>query len=90
MQSMLSTYYAEDQLREKALACANAALRLAPKDPWVLADIAETYNDLGDRRHAVQFAQDSLKNGYTLTDLQERPNLHGLLADPSFRPRGKQ
>jgi serine/threonine-protein kinase len=90
VQSMLSTYYAEDKLREKALACANAALRLAPKDPWILADIAETYDDLGDRRRAVQFAQDSLKNGYTLTDLLERPNLHGLLADPSFRPRGKQ
>ena len=90
VQSMLSTYYAEDQLREKALACANAALRLAPKDPWILADIAETYDDLGDRRRAIQFAQNSLKNGYTLADLKERPNLIGLLADPSFRPRGKQ
>ena len=89
VQSMLSTYYAEDKLREKALACANAALRLAPKDPWILADIAETYDDLGDRKRAIQFAQDSLKNGYTLADLQERPNLLGLLADPSFRPRGK-
>lgn len=89
VQSMLSTYYAEDKLREKALACANAALRLAPKDPWILADIAETYDDLGDRKRAIQFAQVSLKNGYTLADLQERPNLHGLLADPSFRPRGK-
>jgi eukaryotic-like serine/threonine-protein kinase len=89
VQSMLSTYYAEDKLLEKALACANAALRLAPKDPWILADIAETYDDLGDRKRAIQFAQDSLKNGHTLTDLQERPNLHGLLADPSFRPRGK-
>lgn len=90
VQSMLSTYYAEDKLREKALACANAALRLAPKDPWILADIAETYDDLGDRKRAIQFAQDSLKSGYTLADLQERPALRGLLADPSFRPRGKQ
>ena len=89
VQSMLSTYYAEDKLREKALACANAALRMAPKDPWILADIAETYDDLGDRRRAIQFAQDSLKNGYTLADLRERPALLGLLADPSFRPRGK-
>ncbi|HKW32105.1 MAG TPA: protein kinase [Candidatus Acidoferrum sp.] len=89
VQSMLSTYYAEDKLREKALACVNAALRLAPKDPWIFADIAETYDDLGDRQRAIQFAQDSLKNGYTLADLQERPALHRLLADPSFRPRGK-
>src|SRR6266404_6281925 len=83
VQSILSTYYAEDKLREKALAH-------APKDPGVLADVAETYDDLGDRKRAIQYAQDSLKNGYSLTDLQQRPYLLGLLADPSFRPRGKQ
>ena len=90
VQSMLSTYYAEDKLREKAVAHANAALALAPTDPGVLADVAETFNDLGDHKRAVQYAQDSLKNGYTLNDLQQRPYLLGLLADPSFRPRGKQ
>jgi len=86
--SMLSTYYAEDKLREKAVATANAALHIAPKDPWVLADIAETYDRLGDRRRAIQYAQQSLKNGYTLSDLQRRPALLGLLADPNFTPRG--
>jgi serine/threonine-protein kinase len=90
VQSMLSTYYAEDKLRGKAVSCANAALVLAPKDPWVLADVAETYDHLGDHKRAIQYAQDSLKNGYTLSDLQQRPALLGLLADPSFRPRGKQ
>jgi serine/threonine-protein kinase len=90
VQSMLSMLYAEDKLREKAIARANAALALAPKDPWVLADVAETYDDLGDRKRAIQYAQESLKNGYTLMDLQQRPALLGLLADPSFRPCGKQ
>ena len=90
VQSMLSMLYAEDKLHEKAITCANAALALAPKDPWILADIAETYDDLGDRKRAIQYARDSLKNGYTLADLQERPALAGLLADPSFRPRAKQ
>jgi serine/threonine protein kinase/tetratricopeptide (TPR) repeat protein len=90
VQSMLSMFYAEDKLREKAITHANAALALAPKDPWILADIAETYDDLGDRKRAIQYAQDSLKNGYTVADLQQRPALLGLLADPSFRPRGKQ
>jgi serine/threonine-protein kinase len=90
VQSMLSMFYAEDKLREKAVSRANAALALAPKDAGILADIAETYYDLGDRKRAIQYAQDSLKNGYTLTDLQQRPALLGLLADPSFRPRGKQ
>jgi tetratricopeptide (TPR) repeat protein len=82
--------YAQDKLREKALTHAKIALTLAPKDPAVLTDVAETYDDLGDRERAIQYAQDSLKNGYTLSDLQQRPALLGLLADPSFRPREKQ
>jgi serine/threonine protein kinase/tetratricopeptide (TPR) repeat protein len=89
-QSMLSILYAEDKLREKALARAKSALALAPADPWILADIAETHDDLGDRKRAIQFAQQSLENGYTLLDLEQRPALSGLLADPNFRPRGKQ
>jgi tetratricopeptide (TPR) repeat protein/TolB-like protein len=90
VQSMLSMLYAEEKQREKALSHANAALALAPKDAGILADIAETYDELGDRPRALRFAHDSLKNGYTLADLQQRPVLLGLLADPSFQPRGKQ
>jgi serine/threonine protein kinase/tetratricopeptide (TPR) repeat protein len=90
VQSALSTFYAEDKLREKALAHVDSALALAPKDPSVLADVAETYEDLGDRKHALQYAQQSLKNGSTLNDLQRRLALQGLLADPSFRSSGKQ
>jgi tetratricopeptide (TPR) repeat protein len=90
VQSNLSTFYAEDKLREKALAHADSALALAPKDPGVLADVAETYEDLGDRKRAVQYAQRSLKNGGTLSDLQRRRALQVMLADPSFRSNGKQ
>src|SRR5229473_570155 len=90
VQSALSTFYAEDKLREKALAHVDSALALAPKDSSVLADVAETYEDLGDRKRAIQYALQSLKNGSTMEDLQRRLALHALLADPSFRPNGKQ
>jgi serine/threonine-protein kinase len=90
VQSALSTYYAEDKLREKALTHVESALALAPKDSSVLADVAETYEDLGDRKHALQYAQQSLKNGGTMDDLARRLALQGLLADPSFRSGGKQ
>jgi eukaryotic-like serine/threonine-protein kinase len=90
VQSGLSTYYAEDKLREKALAHVESALALAPKDSSVLADVAETYEDLGDRKRALQYAQQSLKNGGTMDDLARRLALQGLLADPSFRSSGKQ
>jgi serine/threonine protein kinase/tetratricopeptide (TPR) repeat protein len=90
LHSTLSTYYAEDHLSEKALAHANTALALAPQDPSILADVAETYLLLGDRKRALQLAHDSMKNGSTLLDLQRRPGLTALLADPSFRSNGKQ
>jgi eukaryotic-like serine/threonine-protein kinase len=83
-QSMLSMLYAEDKLRDKALARAKFALSLAPRDPWILADVAEAYLDLGDRSRALQFAHQSLENGYTLSDLQQRPALLPLLADSDF------
>jgi serine/threonine protein kinase/tetratricopeptide (TPR) repeat protein len=90
VQSALSTLYAEDKLREKALARVKDALALDPKNPIVLGDIAETYEDLGDRKLALQYAEQSLKYGSTLNDLQSRFALQGLLADPSFRSGGKQ
>jgi serine/threonine-protein kinase len=89
VQSMLSIFYAHDKLREKTISRANTALALAPKDPAIFADVAEAYDTLGDRQRAIQYAEDSLKRGYTVADLGERPALLPLLADPNFRPRGK-
>jgi serine/threonine protein kinase/tetratricopeptide (TPR) repeat protein len=88
-QSRLSNFYAEDEQREKALTVANTALALNPNDATVLGDLAATYEILGDRRKALQYAEQSLKNGGTLADLQRRPSLTNLLASPSFRSNGK-
>jgi len=88
-QSMLSMLFAEDHVREKAISHAKAALALAPHDPWILSDIAETYEDLGDRKVAVQYAVQSLQNGYSVVDLQRQPALHALLEDPAFRAHAK-
>ncbi len=89
VQSMLSTFYGEDQQREKAISHASAALAIAPKDPDILADVSETYNFLGDRQRAIQYAEESLKLGNTLNYLRERPKLLPVLDDPNFRPQGK-
>ena len=90
-QSMLSMLYAEDKARNKAIFHAKAALALAPDDPWILADIAETYEDLGDRKTAIQYALQSSHHGYSVEDLQKKyPALHNLLADPGFRAHVKK
>ena len=89
-QSMLSMLYAEDKLRDRALFHAQSALALSPKDPSILADVAETYLDLGDRKRALDLLQGSLKCGYTRSDLQLRPAIVGLLDDPSIQAPGSQ
>ena len=82
---MLGMLYAEDKVPDKAIFHAKAALALAPSDPWILADVAETYEDLGDRKTAIEYALKSLHNGYSVEDLQKYPALHNLLADTGFR-----
>jgi eukaryotic-like serine/threonine-protein kinase len=89
-QSRLSTFYAENKQREKGLVLAGTALALSPKNSTVLADLAATYELLGDRKKALQYAQESLRNGATLADLERRPSLRNLLASPSFRSNGMQ
>jgi len=89
-QSALGRYYSEENLSEKALAQAKAALKLAPKDPIVLANVSETYEALGNRKAALQYAHETLKNGATLANLQTRYGLQNLVTDKSFRESEKQ
>ena len=84
--SSLSTYYAEEKARPNAQRQVETALALQHNDPSVLADVAEAYEDLGDRKRAIEYAEKSLHNGNSLDDLQVRPDIQQLLADPSFHP----
>jgi serine/threonine protein kinase/Flp pilus assembly protein TadD/TolB-like protein len=88
--SLLGTYYAEENLKEKALSQAHTALALEPKNPDVLSDVAEMYEIIGDRKQAIAYARDSLANGNALSDLESQPGLQGALADPNFRASGKK
>ncbi len=88
--ALLSTYYAQENLREKALSQVHTALALEPKDGNVLANVAETYETLGDRKRAIEYARDSVANGYDLGGLETQPALQPVLADPNFRASGKK
>jgi len=80
----LGTLEAAVGQKEKALRYMDAALTLAPKDPYVLAEAAETNNRLGDRKKALEYAHQSLQNGYTLADLENRPGMQDLASDPTL------
>jgi Flp pilus assembly protein TadD len=67
-----------------------AALALGPDDPQVLADLAQAYEQLGDRRQALQYLKKSLDKGMPLDTLRANSDMQELLSDPSFRPSVKQ
>jgi serine/threonine-protein kinase len=85
-QSSLGNLYARKHLRDKAMPRIRAAMALAPTDPQVLANVAEAYEMLGDRRQALSYAEQALKNGYSLDSLKQDKEAQGLLSDPDFKP----
>lgn len=87
--STLATYYAGENEKQLALREVETALALAPKDGSVLADVADTYETLGERAKAIEYAEKSLQNGDTLDDLQVRPNMQNVLSDPKFHAEVK-
>jgi eukaryotic-like serine/threonine-protein kinase len=87
--SALAVLYAEKGLREPAMTQMQQALALSPDDATVLTNAGETYEDLGDRRLALQYVERGLLKGYPLEQLKNNPSAQGLLRDPHFRPNGK-
>lgn len=87
-QATLASYYAKKGNPDKARSCLETALALAPDDPDILESAASAAEILGDRTRALEFAQKALQKGYSLSKLQNDPDLQELLKDPRFRPGG--
>jgi len=84
-QAMLALLYAHAQRSEPAIDRARAALALAPDDASVLANVAETYELLGQHPQAVATFQKALQKGYSLDQAGTDPDLQTLLGDPAFK-----
>ncbi len=89
-QSWLAVLQSEAHLRKKSQEHLEAALAISPNDPLVLANVAETYENLGDRARALDYASASLKSGFMMSDLQGRPGLEQVLSDKSFHASGRK
>jgi serine/threonine-protein kinase len=89
VQAVLASIYAKKEVRDKARSRLQTALALSPDDPDVLEYAAATYEKLGDRSQAIEFAHKALKKGYSLARLQNDPDMQSLLSDPNFHPNGK-
>lgn len=90
LQSALAVLYAGKKQQSEAMAHLNSALALSPDDPFVLDDVAEAYEVLGDRLQAIRYMERALEKGYPLGYLTSDPAMRGLLADPRLHLKGKQ
>ena len=89
-QGSLALFYAQKGQKDKALTRIQAALARAPENPNVLELAGETYENLGDRPHALEYIEKALQKGYSLDDLRSSTDLQGVLSDPNFRPNTKK
>lgn len=70
--------------RDKAEVNLRASLLLSPESPSVLAEAADAYESLGDRRQAIACLERAMKNGLAPVQLNGDPLLYGIAADPNF------
>lgn len=84
-QAKLAALYARKEARDKALAQIQLALALSPHDGYVLSQIADAYELLGQRTEAIQTLQSALRQGLSRSAVNADPALQFLVQDPRFQ-----
>jgi eukaryotic-like serine/threonine-protein kinase len=84
--ALLADLYAEQHLQEKAQSQIQTTVALSPDDAVNLSTIADAYENLGDRRQAVAFAVRALKQGLTVDQLRNDPELQATFDDAKLKP----
>ena len=87
--AVLAYLCAMKKLPEKAQSHLQTSLILAPDDPDILEDAANTYELLLDRARAIEYAEKALQKGYALERMENDPVLQGVVSDPKFRSTSK-
>ena len=85
VQAELGLLHSRKKLRRETLMYVDAALARSPKDPGVLASVAEACEYLGERNRALELVQEALANGWTLEQIETDPGQRALIRDPRFR-----
>ena len=83
-QSKLASLYGRQKMRDKATQCTQAALALSPDDGSVLGDIATSYEYLGERNQALEYARRAIQKGYAVEQFTNDPDMQNLVRDPKF------
>jgi len=81
----MAEYYDALGVPERALPLVEKAITLAPDDVEVMFHAGYTYERLGSRERALEWVGRAVRNGYSLSMIEETPGLRELTADPRYR-----
>ncbi len=81
----LSGYYIRIGETKKASTSASRALELAPDNVIVILTAALTYEELGNREHALQLLRKALEQGLALAEIEQEPGFNKLRDDSRFK-----
>jgi tetratricopeptide (TPR) repeat protein len=84
-QAALAALFAKEGLRDKALDKIHISLALSPDSQYVLSEVADAYELLGERKLAIQYLYLALQHGLPTELLRGDLSIQGVLSDPSFR-----
>ena len=70
---------------DRARVMLRRAVDEAPDDPFVLFNVGDTYEDLGDREQAVRWISAALERGLPLREIEGAPGLADLRGDPRIQ-----
>jgi serine/threonine-protein kinase len=84
-QAVLAALLAKSGLKLQALSKIQTSLALSPNSQYVLCEVADAYELLGNRQEAIKYLELALQNGYPPEQLNGDHDLVGVIADPAFR-----
>jgi len=85
-QSILAVMQAKSRQPQQAVDHIQTALALGPENPMVLQNAADVYEMEGDRKRALGYLEQALKNGLDLNHAKNDPGSQSLFLDPNFHP----
>jgi serine/threonine-protein kinase len=84
-QATLAALLAKAGARDKSLNGVHISLALSPDSGYVLGQVADAYELLGDRKNAIAYLRKAMAHGLSRLQVKEDPEIQPVLQDPHFK-----
>ena len=86
-QATLAALLAKTGARDKSLSGIHISLAFSPNSGYVLGQVADAYELLGDRKSAIICLRKALAHGLSKLQIMEDPEIQPVLQDPHFKTK---